>query len=227
MQVFTAAASRLCLRPVAPPLTAGTGKREFILAPAFAGQQVLNDPACAHRVAALYSATMFARKLAVDIIVEGDRRPCPLEWLDSFCMRNFTGSAEFDDTLPLADGKIEAGFRVNPERLAQALSDWLTRRGKGGGQPVRVEIRVEIPAEITPKVCTAVESTNVNASDAGPNVTLDVNLDVNDVNTGPHDAMQTRVLPVTPGSTSGSKIGNSSNCTVPPKTLMPPKTSDR
>ena len=63
-----------------------------------------------------------------------------MEWLDSFCMRNFTGSAEFDDTLPIADGRLEAGLRVDPARLAAALGDWLTRRGKGNGQTVAVEI---------------------------------------------------------------------------------------
>jgi hypothetical protein len=56
-------------------------------------------------------------------------------------MRNFTGQAEFDDTLPTGDGTLEASFRVAPERLAEAMSAWFTRRGKGQGQPVRVEIR--------------------------------------------------------------------------------------
>lgn len=56
-------------------------------------------------------------------------------------MRNFTGQAEFDDTLPAGDGTLEAGFRVGPERLAKAMSEWFTRRGKGQGQPVQVEIR--------------------------------------------------------------------------------------
>ena len=56
-------------------------------------------------------------------------------------MRNFTGQAEFDDTLPLAEGLLEAGFRVAPERLAAAMSEWFTRRGKGQGQPVRVKVR--------------------------------------------------------------------------------------
>ncbi len=60
---------------------------------------------------------------------------------DSFCVRNFTGSAEFDDTLPLADGLLETGLRVVPDRFASALSEWLTRRGKGGGQAVQVEVR--------------------------------------------------------------------------------------
>jgi hypothetical protein len=83
---------------------------------------------------------MYARKLTVEIVVGGERRPCPLEWLDSFAMRNFTGSAEFDDTLPTGEGQLEAGFRVEPERLAEALSAWFTKRGKGNGQPVQVEI---------------------------------------------------------------------------------------
>jgi hypothetical protein len=56
-------------------------------------------------------------------------------------MRNFTGEAQFDDTLPIGDGEMEAGFRVSRERLAEAMSEWFTRRGKGQGRPVRVEIR--------------------------------------------------------------------------------------
>lgn len=87
---------------------------------------------------------MYARRLHVDILIGGERRPCPLEWLDRFAMRNFTGSAEFDDTLPLADGLLEAGFRVDPTRLGESLADWLTRRGKGDGRRIEVEIR-EVP----------------------------------------------------------------------------------
>jgi hypothetical protein len=83
---------------------------------------------------------MFARKLRVEVITGADRRPCPVDWLDNFCMRNFTGEAEFDDTLPVAEGLLEAGFRVDTERLAEAMSAWFTRRGKGRGQPVRFEI---------------------------------------------------------------------------------------
>jgi hypothetical protein len=83
---------------------------------------------------------MYAQKFRVEVIVAGDRRPCPLDWLDAFCMRNFTGSAEFDDTLPVGEGLLEAGFRVAPERLAGALGEWLTKRGKGGSEPVRVEV---------------------------------------------------------------------------------------
>jgi hypothetical protein len=84
---------------------------------------------------------VYARKLRVEIIVGAQRRACPLDWLDNFCMRDFTGEAEFDDTLPLAEGLLEAGSRVHPERLAEAMSAWFTRRGKGRGQPVRVQIQ--------------------------------------------------------------------------------------
>jgi hypothetical protein len=83
---------------------------------------------------------MFARKLRVEMSVGAERNPVPLAWLDSFCMRNFTGAAEFDDTLPTGDGQMEAGLRVDPARLASSMSEWFTKRGKGNGQPVTVEI---------------------------------------------------------------------------------------
>jgi hypothetical protein len=92
---------------------------------------------------------VYARRFHVEIVVEGERRPCPLDWLDQFAMRNFTGAAEFDDTLPLADGLLEAGFSVEPSRLSVALAEWFTRRGKGHGQPVTVEIREE-PRAVSP-----------------------------------------------------------------------------
>jgi hypothetical protein len=83
---------------------------------------------------------MYARKLEAEIVIGSERRACPLDWLDQFCMRNFTGAAEFDDTLPTGEGLLEAGARVEPERLAAAMSEWFTKRGKGNGQPVRVII---------------------------------------------------------------------------------------
>jgi hypothetical protein len=84
---------------------------------------------------------MYARKLQAEVVIGNERRPAPLEWLDSFCMRNFTGSAEFDDTLPTADGRLEAGLAVDPARLALAMSEWFTKRGKGNGQAVTIELR--------------------------------------------------------------------------------------
>jgi hypothetical protein len=83
---------------------------------------------------------MYAQKFSVEVVIGGERRPCPLDWLRRFCMRSFTGEAEFDDTLPLADGVIEAGFRVSPDRLGEAMSGWFSRRGMAGGQPVQVEV---------------------------------------------------------------------------------------
>jgi hypothetical protein len=84
---------------------------------------------------------VFARKLKVDVVLGGERRPCPLDWLDGFSMANFTRPAEFDDTLPTGEGELEASFRVDVARLAAAMGDWFTRRGKGDGRPVVVEIR--------------------------------------------------------------------------------------
>jgi hypothetical protein len=98
---------------------------------------------------------MYARKLQVEIVQGTDRRACPLEWLDAFCMRNFTGSAEFDDTLPTAEGRLEASLRVDPARLAAALAEWLTKRGKGNGRPITVEIREAPPAPTAKNISPA------------------------------------------------------------------------
>jgi hypothetical protein len=84
---------------------------------------------------------VYARKLQAEMTIGSERRAVPLEWLDSFCMRSFTGAAEFDDTLPTGEGRLEAGSRVDPARLAAAMSEWFTKRGKGNGQTVVVEIR--------------------------------------------------------------------------------------
>jgi hypothetical protein len=83
---------------------------------------------------------MYAQKFQVDVIIRGQRKACPVEWLDRFCMRNFTNAAEFDDTLPTGDGRLEASFRLTPERIAEGLRAWLTQRGKGEGEAVNVEV---------------------------------------------------------------------------------------
>jgi hypothetical protein len=83
---------------------------------------------------------MYAQKFSVDVVIRGEKKPCPLDWLDQFCMRNFTNSADFDDTLPVADGRIEASYRLTPERFGEGLASWLAQRGKGEGQPVLVEV---------------------------------------------------------------------------------------
>jgi hypothetical protein len=83
---------------------------------------------------------VYAQKFHVEVIIQGKRKDCPLEWLDQFCMRNFTNSAEYDDTLPVAEGRMEASFRLTPERLAEGLTAWLTQRGRGEGAPVEVRV---------------------------------------------------------------------------------------
>jgi hypothetical protein len=86
---------------------------------------------------------MYAQKFNVNVVIRGASCACPLEWLDQFCMRNFTNSAEFDDTLPVADGQLEASFRLSPERFAEGLAAWLTQRGKGEGQELHVNVTVD------------------------------------------------------------------------------------
>jgi hypothetical protein len=49
-------------------------------------------------------------------------------------MRSFTGLAAFDETLPVADGVVEAGFGVDLEALQADLEDWLTRKFGEGKQ---------------------------------------------------------------------------------------------
>lgn len=73
---------------------------------------------------------MFARKLEiVRVDAAGARTQCPLKWIDNFAMRNFTNDAVFDDTLPVRDGLMEAGYRVPLERLQPAMEDWFRRKG--------------------------------------------------------------------------------------------------
>lgn len=72
---------------------------------------------------------MFIRKLRVESIAEsGEVRLCPIQWIDNFAMRNFTNDAVFDDTLPVADGLLEAGYCVPLDRLQIAMEDWFRRK---------------------------------------------------------------------------------------------------
>ena len=73
---------------------------------------------------------MFARRVTVESVGEdGTATPCPVKWIDNFAMRNFTNEAIFDDTLPAADGVLEAGHRVPVDRLQPAMEDWFRRKG--------------------------------------------------------------------------------------------------
>jgi hypothetical protein len=72
---------------------------------------------------------MFARKIRVEYEENGRSLPCPLKWLDNFSMRNFTNASVFDDTLPIADGKMEIGSAVPLDQLRDAMEDWFRRKG--------------------------------------------------------------------------------------------------
>jgi hypothetical protein len=72
---------------------------------------------------------MFARKIRVEYEDDGHRFPCPLKWLDSFSMRNFTNASVFDDTLPVSEGEMEVGANVSLDQLRQAMEDWFRRKG--------------------------------------------------------------------------------------------------
>ena len=71
---------------------------------------------------------MFARKIRVEYEEEGNRKPCPIKWLDSFSMRSFTNASVFDDTLPVNDGLMEIGERVPLDQLKAAMEDWFRRK---------------------------------------------------------------------------------------------------
>ena len=72
---------------------------------------------------------MFARKILVVYEENEERLPCPLKWLDSFSMRNFTNASVFDDTLPVDNGRMEVGSKVPLYQLRDAMEDWFRRKG--------------------------------------------------------------------------------------------------
>ena len=73
---------------------------------------------------------MFLRRLKIEsVTAEGERRLCPVQWIDNFAMRNFTNDAIFDDTLPVGDGLLEVGSRVPLDGLRDAMEDWFRRKG--------------------------------------------------------------------------------------------------
>jgi hypothetical protein len=84
---------------------------------------------------------MFVRRISIERVDSaGARHACPIRWIDNFAMRNFTNDAVFDDTLPVADGMLEAGTRVPLDRLQPAMEDWFRRKGYLKGEE-RLEVR--------------------------------------------------------------------------------------
>jgi hypothetical protein len=71
---------------------------------------------------------MFARRVRVEYEKDHHRLPCPMKWLDSFSMRNFTNASAFDDTLPISDGQMEIGSSVPIDQLKEAMEDWFWRK---------------------------------------------------------------------------------------------------
>jgi hypothetical protein len=78
---------------------------------------------------------MFARKVRVQYgprktsaAASAQIKDCPLKWLDSFSMRNFTNDAVFDDTIPISDGLMEVGSRVPLPQLQSSMEDWFRRK---------------------------------------------------------------------------------------------------
>ncbi|HME00660.1 MAG TPA: hypothetical protein VKM93_25430 [Terriglobia bacterium] len=90
---------------------------------------------------------MFARKIQVEILEPVGPRPCPLAWLDSYFMRSFTGHSAFDETLPVADGLVEAGFAVDLGTLQPDLENWLSRKF-GQGATVKLRLKEESAGEL-------------------------------------------------------------------------------
>lgn len=86
---------------------------------------------------------MFARKIRVEVLRPEGATPCAIRWLDSFCMRSFTGRTAFDETLPIRDGEIEAGFHVDLDGLRVDMEDWMTRKF-GGGNPVKLRMTEDV-----------------------------------------------------------------------------------
>ena len=73
---------------------------------------------------------MFIKRLRIQRLSEvGEPSACPIAWIDNFAMRNFTNAPIFDDTLPIADGLIEVGYRVPIDALRTAMEDWFRRKG--------------------------------------------------------------------------------------------------
>jgi hypothetical protein len=72
---------------------------------------------------------MFARKLQLDLrSAGGSLTPAPRAWLDQFFLRDFTGHSAFDETLPTADGLLEASFAVEPAEVQRQFEKWLRGR---------------------------------------------------------------------------------------------------
>ena len=95
---------------------------------------------------------MFVRRLSIQRIdASGQPHPCPIHQIDNFAMRNFTNDPVFDDTLPAADGLLEAGHRVPLDQLRTAMEDWFRRKGNAGTLEKQIA-RVRQPLHVTSRL---------------------------------------------------------------------------
>jgi hypothetical protein len=60
-------------------------------------------------------------------------------------MRSFTGRSAFDETLPMADGLLQASFQVDLDALRVELEDWLRRKFSAGGLIELALTEVKLP----------------------------------------------------------------------------------
>ena len=73
---------------------------------------------------------MFRRSVTIESVdTYGKPALCPIKWIDSFAMQNFTNDAIFDDTLPVGDGQLEIGNRIPIASLQSAMESWFLRKG--------------------------------------------------------------------------------------------------
>jgi len=101
---------------------------------AWAGYRSLSAVSRSWLRALWLNQVMFARRIRVEYELNGQPLPCPLKWLDSFSMRNFTNFSAFDDTLPIADGRMEIGKNVPLDQLREAMEDWFRKKRYLPGQ---------------------------------------------------------------------------------------------
>lgn len=94
---------------------------------------------------------MFARKILVEYEENGRRISCPLKWLDSFSMRNFTNASVFDDTLPVSDGQMEIGSAVPLDELKAAMEDWFRRKSYLPRESDLILAENKVPVKTTQK----------------------------------------------------------------------------
>lgn len=89
---------------------------------------------------------MFARKLRLSLRTDEGERPVPLEWMERFFLRDFTGFRAFDETLPVQDGLLEASFAVQASEVRERFAAWLCGRKM---IPPEAELLVSEVGEVT------------------------------------------------------------------------------